>query len=223
MNNQGRVYAESWEARKRLAQLEIEEFGLTDAVQRGFVSSASCTENHPKSFAGLSLWGETTGALRENLSLVGWSRSDDQNQPLALNPAGQLAVTVATGTKETGRKDATPVTQSAKGPQTVKAVRDNNQYRFAFYDQIVRRNPVQVGSGCDLWILLVHCDQKDREVRSELSRPINMTAKGFVDEWSERIILPPIEFDGDTAARSDLGPETESPVIDFEIKRRVGS
>ena len=47
------------------------------------------------------------------------------------------------------------------------------------------------------WLLLTYRDTSAREVRCELSRPVNIGIDGRVDGWAERIILGSIPFDSD--------------------------
>jgi hypothetical protein len=210
---------ESWDVNKRLAGLGLEETDLLQPAERGFSAFASCTPNHPPAIPGLWAWGETVCALGERLIPLGWERRNESNWPLVINKNGTIALSVATGNEDTGRKDGDPLTASAKGPRTVNAIMAN-QRQLVFPEMLP---PVESlnAPGRATWLLLVYRDIDAREMRCELSRPISMDAEGRVDGWAERIILKPRPFDGigDVLAGGDNGPQ--SPEITVEIKRRA--
>jgi hypothetical protein len=213
------VYEQSWHVNKRLADLGLEEPDLLQPAERGFSAWASCTANHPPAIPGLWAWGETVCALGERLIPLGWERRNESNWPLVINKSGTIALSVATGNEDTGRKDSDPLTASAKGPRTVNAI-VANQRQLVFPEMLP---PVESlnAPGRATWLLLVYRDLDAREMRCELSRPISMDAEGRVDGWAERIILKPRPFDGigDVLAGGNNGPQ--SPEIRVEIKRRA--
>jgi hypothetical protein len=71
------------------------------------------------------------------------------------------------------------------------------------------------------WMLLIHRDPIVGEVRCELSLPIALDSEGHIDEWSERIILEPVDFErtSDALPDADQG-ESNDGEIKIEIKRR---
>ena len=217
MQQASKVYVEPWEVRSRLGALGIPPEALRESVKQGFGAWAGCTADHPKSFPGILLWGETLGDLRRRLRRLGWAVADPSNQPLAFDPSEKFALTVATGTKETGIAGETPTTSSPKGPHTVQVVEQNRQGRFPFWNEIVKSVPTLEGR--ETWFLLVYCDTRNSVVRSELSLPLDMDEKGFVSEWQERIILDSFEFDG--TSNEDRTPQDQSPEIDIEVRRRA--
>lgn len=213
------VYVDSWDVNRRLAELGIKEKDLLQAAERGFTAWASCTANHPPAIPGLFAWGETVCALRERLIPLGWERKDEQNWPLVVNRDGAIALSVATGNEDTGRKDKDPVTASAKGPRTISAIVANQN--LPLFPELLPSAESLEATGRATWLLLVCRDSDAREMRCELSRPIGMDSEGRVDGWAERIILPPRPFDGieETLVGGGNGPQ--SPEITLEIKRRA--
>lgn len=212
------VRQEPGDARSRLAELGLEEEPLRDAVRRGQLAFLNCTANHPPPFPGMSAWAETVCALREYLIPAGWQRSNDNNYALSVDPAGQVAIAVATGNDGTGRAEATPSTNARKGPSTSDAIAAN-QLRFSFMDQPAtpRGTPVAAGGGRATWILLIH--RAAAEVRCELSLPISIGEDGHIDAWRERILLGSIPLDGDQAEAIPTRPPL--PDIDVSIRRRA--
>ena len=213
------IYFESWDVNRRLAELGIKEEDLLQAAERGFTAWASCTANHPPAIPGLFAWGETICALRERLIPLGWERKDEQNWPLIVNRDGNIALSVATGNEDTGRKDKDPVTASAKGPRTISAIVANQN--LPLFPEMLPSAASLKAKGRATWLLLVYRDTDAREMRCELSRPIGMDSEDRVDGWAERIILSPRPFDGieDSLVGGGNGPQ--SPEITLEIKRRA--
>jgi hypothetical protein len=213
------VFNEPPDAARRLAELGLEPEILTEAVQRGQAEWASCTANHPRFFPGIAAWAETVRALRELLLPHGWQRSDEGNLPFTVNEAGQLALSVATSDGSTGRATGSPCTNGSKGPKTRGAI-DVNRLQYQLFENIeLLPQDMEAIKARTTWFLLIHRDLDSREVRSELSRPINMNVEGRVDGWAERVILGTIPFDGDMI---DMGGENgpQSPDIIVPIKRR---
>ena len=66
MNEALPVYSDEWDVNRRLADLGLEEASLIRAVQRGLAAWASCTENHPPVFGGLSAWSELSVLCAKN-------------------------------------------------------------------------------------------------------------------------------------------------------------
>ena len=213
------IYVESWDVNRRLAELGIKEEDLLQAAERGFTAWASCTANHPPAIPGLFAWGETICALRERLIPLGWERQDEQNWPLVVNRDGNIALSVATGNEDTGRKDKDPVTASAKGPRTISAIVVNQN--LPLFPEMLPSAESLKAKGRATWLLLVYRDTDAREMRCELSRPIGMDSEDRVDGWAERIILSTRPFDGieDSLVGGGNGPQ--SPEITLEIKRRA--
>jgi hypothetical protein len=213
-----KVFATHGQVTDRLVELGLDEAVLVQAIRRGFAAWASCTPNHPALLPGILAWGETVSALREQLSQRGWQRSDEGNLPLVINRAGSISISVATGDESTGRSDDSPCTKASKGPKTADAVAVN-QHQLSLFPHLAPL-PSNLLSQKDrtLWFLLIHRDVNAREMRCELSRPINMNPEGRVDGWVERIVLGTLPFGGDMVDiphGNDLGPD-----LVVEIARR---
>jgi hypothetical protein len=151
-----------------------------------------------------------------------WERSNEGNLPFTVNEAKTIALSVATGDEQTGNPEETPCTRSSKGPRTAGAVAANAHQLDLFPIAVLPEElaKIQGEGGRMTWLLLIHRDEWNREVRCELSRPTSMSENQHVDGWIERIILGSIPFDGDTLAiPSNEAPE--GPASDaVEIKRR---
>ncbi|MDR7380410.1 hypothetical protein J2X19_005117 [Rhodoferax ferrireducens] len=213
------TYFELGEIDNRLAELGLDERRLAEIVRRGYVAFASCTPNDPPLYPGFSAWASMVRGLREYLLPV-WDRSDENNYSLVINPAGTVAIAVATGDDGTGRRDATPTTKSSKGPSTVEAVTTNQlqlDLPFVFPPVEAQARPASGEKQRMTWILLVH--RARGEVRCELSLPSSMGIDGRVDRWQERIILKAIPTDSEVMEITP--PQPTLPDITIDVKRRA--
>jgi hypothetical protein len=207
------VYVEPQAVEERLAQMELTEEVLVEALRLAHVYAARLTENHPRIYPGLVMWAEVVASLRNLLRPMGWHRPDSSVYEVIINADDKLGIAVASGDEGTGNPDANPSNKSPKGRYTVMAV-DANRQADMFADMLPTRPAT---SELKTWFLLHHFDAKKKERRIELSRPFDMDSDGKIIEWSERIILAPLTF-GD-----DLGDLIfpESPDVDFEIYRKT--
>lgn len=202
----------------RLAELGLAETILLRAISQGFSDWANCTENDPPSFRGLAFWAATVRSLREELAPFGWTRVED-GVSLVQNEAGDIAVMVASGDSGTGVATRQVATQRSRGPKTTEQVRINQgQLRLFSLGNEIELPADDVGR--QVWMLLYHRDMVAREIRAELSLPIQMGDDARPNAWRERIILASIPFDDDVfvAAPDDdlLGPD-----IDIAIEKRA--
>jgi len=201
----------------RLAELGLEEEPLRDVVRRGYLAYITCTANHPRMIPGIWAWGEMVRALREYLLPLNWRRSEENNYSVVIDPAGGMAIAVATGDDGTARSDATPTTDCSKGPCTAEAVAAN-QFQFGFMEPepptAATESPAQRSDKLT-WLLLVH--RAELEVRCELSLPSSIGSGGRVDGWIERILLGTVPIDGDEL---EVVPP-DLPDISVDVKRRA--
>lgn len=202
----------------RLSDLGVTEQGLSDAVRRGYLAYSNCTANHPPLIPGIWAWGETVRALREYLLPLGWTRSDEDNYSLVINPSGEIAIAVATGDEETGRAEASPSTKAPKGPNTIDAIAANQLQLNLFAESPPFPAPARSSDARDekvTWILLIY--RATSEVRCELSLPSSIGTDGRIDGWRERILLGSIPLDSEfvEVARPAL------PDITVDVKRRA--
>jgi hypothetical protein len=212
------VLSKPEESRDRLAQLGLDALIFTQAIQRGQAIAAGYTPNHPAICRGISQWGEIVAAMREQLLPRGWTRMDQDNLPLTVNPTRTIAISVSTGDANTGIADGTPSTRSTKGPRTADAVIINALQLNLFGNVPLKPEELKGSNGVMTWILLFHRDVLAQETRFEFSRPVKMDSDGHVDVWAERIIFPAVPF-GTSGA---LAPEELPQAVDIvpEVKRK---
>jgi hypothetical protein len=212
------VFSKPEESRDRLAELGLDALIFAHAIQRGQAIAAGYTANHPAICRGISQWGEIVAALREQLLPLDWTRMDEDNLPLTVNPTRTIAISVSTGDESTGIAEATPSTRSTKGPRTADAVVVNALQLDLFGNVPLRPEELKQSNGVMTWILLFHWDATAEETRFELSRPVKMDSEGHVDVWVERIIFPALPF-GMDRSRAPQDPPL-SPEIVPEVKRK---
>jgi len=212
------VFSKPEESRDRLAELGLDAVTFLQAIQRGQAIAAGYTPNHPAICRGISQWGEIVAALREQLLPRGWTRMDEDNLPLTVNPTRTIAISVSTGDEATGIADATPSTKSTKGPRTANAVIVNALQLSLFGNVPLKPAELKRSNGVMTWILLFHRDVTAQETRFELSRPVKMDSDGHVDVWAERIIFAASPFGTDTLPLPVDLPK--SPEIVPEVKRK---
>lgn len=209
---------------QRLAALGLTLQILNTAAKEHLAAYfAAIGVNYPPTFPPTSAWAEGNRSLRDGLAPTGWTAKNERNQPLVINGAGTIAITALSGDERTGT-DETPTTRSPKGPTTAEAVEVNNkQGRFEFMEDAAAVAQSSKVPGRSLWIFLLHRDPKKGELRSELSRPVVMSDDGYIDEWGDRIILPPIPFDTDypEANNPEDGNDNggQSPEITVQIRK----
>lgn len=201
----------------RLIELGLDQMDVQEPVMQGMLARSECTLNDPPIFPGFTTWARTVRVLREKLIPKHWTRSDEGNYPLVVNPAGNLAIAVASGDEGTGNPMSNPMTKSTKGPRTQSAI-EVNQYQSSLFDAFPEFEiPETSNNDRVTWILLQHYDQSKKEVRFELSLPSSYSGK--VDGWSERIILTALPFDPTTAIPVPVLPSL--PDIDIPLRRRA--
>lgn len=210
-----KIHAEPETVQQRLSELGLEERQLRDAVAKGHIGWASCSPFHPRIYAPLVAWAETVAAIRENLATSGWEASDENNYSVSIDPAGHLAVAVATGNENTGLVHGSPSTKASKGKHTVAAVLVN-QAQLSLFETLpdAANEPIEIPERTT-WLLLIYRDE--HEIRCELSLPVSLGRDMRVDSWRERIILGAIPRDPQTV---DVRPP-QQPDIDIAIKRRA--
>jgi hypothetical protein len=211
------VFSKPEQSRDRLAQLGLDAVIFSQAIQRGQAIAAGYTPNHPAICRGISQWGEIVAAIREQLLPRDWTRMDEDNLPLTVNPTRTIAISVSTGDENTGIEDLTPSTRSTKGPRTADAVIVNALQLSLFGNVPLKPEELKESNGVMTWILLFHRDVTVQETRFELSRPVKMDSDGHVQIWVERIIFPALPFGTDGALAQDLPLSLE---IVPEVKRK---
>jgi len=188
----------------RTTRKMIDIFGFDGALLRDAVvtrapaASRSYADGlYPPAAAGIVRWIETVATIREALAPFGYEPDDTDQLAKVIHRARGVAIVPASGSALTGiplavaRKE--PSTKWPRGERTAVAVERNNQlalFGTAEEHAAIDEDPRLL----ETWVLLQHATTQ--EVRSELSLPGGMSARGFITTWRERFILPPLDNDG---------------------------
>jgi len=199
---------------------QLKYFGLNQEVLRSvafayYMASMDCTENDPPTYPGIHRWGRATRIFRDFVIPLGWVVENLMNLPLTIHPDGKLAVVIQSGDRNTGISGVIPSTRIPKGSCTKMLVNHNDFLQIDMFEGAIQNLDEDLGQR-ELWVLLI--SQSNKEIRMELSLPVNIDSAGNITAWSKRIILEPIEFD---YTRTSLDAITEfAPEQDVIVSRR---
>ncbi|MNU86111.1 hypothetical protein D3C71_758650 [compost metagenome] len=203
-----------------LARLGIDQGTLRRAVESGARVYLKATSFHPRTHGGVTAWGETVGILRQELSPFGWKPSDKNGLPVTANGELGISIVVTSGDKETGIETGTPSSNNDKGSATKRFV--NSNYDMFEDDQfsVFSSGPIDFH---ETWVLLYHYDKLAKEVRYELSLPMNLSSSGYFDSWKRRYIFPSISLDEDVIINPNNpnNPTEFNDDIDFDISKKA--
>lgn len=218
-----RIVTEPWDVDRRLAELAdgLTQEVLKEAVRRAQAAWAACTPHHPRVYAGITNWAEGIRALRDLLVPVAWTSEENRGQPFVVDPSGALAITVLSGDANTGKVgEGQPRTSAGHGPATVEFV-DQNAFLWPHMEaERLEKQAKQRKLAKNTWVLLLHRDKSLGQVRCELSHATGVDPENRIISWSERIILPPVDFEPTPEnIRNAEGPDDGEITID--IQRRA--
>jgi hypothetical protein len=187
----------------RLAGLGLSAADFDFVLSGAEAEARTWTALAPPVMAGMARWGKTNELLRVRLLPRGWSHDDPRNMPRTISPARDLAIVAAAGDGATGRPDVTSRNLYARGVETVRAIGRGDQLAFEY------PGLEPPADDLDIWLLLYH--PAGDEVAAELSRPYSISPAGYVDSWSERILLDPVRL-AQPAFAAAPAPEVSVPV-----------
>lgn len=199
-------------AEQRLTDLGIVRTRLDAALDAGDSASRQADKHSPVTAAGTLRWMSTVQMLRLGLASDGWDLNDDRNSPRVISPDGKTAVVAVRGTAGTGLPDGQPKTANPRGNATSRAVQINGQLEFAI-TALLADMSAEDSDGVQTWFLLYYPGQ-DNNVRAELSLPVEVSDKGVVQTWHERIILPTRHYGAESLVPLDAGGSDD---VDFDV------
>lgn len=219
-----KIYKDVPDIETKLDELGFTVEELQEAARANFLAQASCTPNDAPTAAGSTGWFAAVRVLREFLTLKGWKRPNIKNSPRILHPSGDFSVMFATGNDATGNPILTPRTKSNKGATTRDSINKNALQASLFEDEMIphvvpihKFKEASVSNNAT-WVFLVyvHVDRNPENpkhiIRCELSLPVNMDDAGYINSWSERIIIPEIDINSnidDNDNDKGFAPEQE--------------
>lgn len=201
---------------ERLESLGIDPDWLRQSVKAAELARDACSPLAPPTFPGLSAWSHRIERLRALSAPSGWTPVNAWNMPMVESPDGQISIVCIMGDEATGLEGPPPKTKRDRGPVTESAVSANGEQLSFLADlpgYIEKRQPL---SHPFTFVLLSY--RSGRTVRCELSLPHSMDEKGRVSEWTERILLDPVDLEPQVLAPE----EPASPKIDIDVRRKQG-
>lgn len=215
-----RVVHKEGAATSRLAQLGLTVEDIHGALSAGQGEAATWSEAAPKVMPGMGRWGRTNEHLRIRKGRDKWTYENPNGLPLVIHPSGTFAVVATTGNSQTGSSvGPPPTTKYAKGASYQKVVQDNEQLTLPFFvDEMYgpRLHDIVADGPRATWVLLYHVTVSG--VAAELSLPGQITEQGYVDQWTERILIPFQPFED--VRIGDDKPGQDGQDFDVTVERR---
>ena len=175
---------------------------LHDALRAGEEARRLATPNHPKNAGGTYDYFRRVQALRDGLITdLAWARGELNQLPLVVNPDRTVAIGVLRGDSTTGWVGPYhPRSGRAVGNGKIMLIAQNQQAPLFS----IPLPPGEVDleaedlSKLQTWFLVTYRRVEPGKVRvsSELSRPCHVDKRGYVDQYSYRIPLPDLTFEG---------------------------
>lgn len=200
-------------AGERLEALGLNAEWLREAVKAGEVARA-CSPLHAPTYPGFSAWSHRVERLRNVSGAAGWKPVNFKNMPMVESPDGQVAVVCIAGDDRVGLEGPPPKTRRDRGPVTESAVGQNAEqlsFLHLLPGLIEQRRKLEHAF---TYVLLTH--RSGSLVRLELSLPSSIDEEGRVAEWTERIILEPVDLNESPL----LGQDQEPLQFDVEVSRK---
>lgn len=222
--NEPDIYINHADVMNQLGSLDLTDGDILQGVETGWRYRDETTAHDVPSMPGTLQWGKTHRGLCDVLVPKSWSYDQSDDFPRIFHPHKPLAITVWNGDWRTGLKDKTPAPRQPRGAENEKAVRENARTLFDDY----WRNPEYLNrnlkrAGIQTWVALVYIDDRNEEVRIEVSLPEALFSGGGSTAWRTRIILsaqPFIDLPLRNTGPNPL-PNIDSGAIDVPVKRRA--
>ncbi|TRO57623.1 hypothetical protein [Streptomyces sp. IB201691-2A2] len=196
------------EAEARLRQWGLSAENIRESVTFGDNARKRVDQPwYPRTYAGVAMWAETLAGLRRQLKKLqqGWQIGRTGNYETVYSEEKRLAFAVVAGDKYTGtRGKRHPKLTRKRGPKTRERVERNAEFvqptLWGTVESVRSTSPQSApltpDEDCSTWFLVVYAD--DDEIRMEVSLARDI-GDGLVDDWVERILIPPIPSSGAVA------------------------
>lgn len=202
-------------AAERLEALGAAEEWFREAVKAGELARDACSPFHAPTFPGFSSWSHRVERLRFLSRSAGWKPVNFKNMPMAESPDGQIAIVCIAGDDRVGLEGPPPKTRRDRGPVTENAVGQNAE-QLSFLHLLPGLIEKRKKLDHAFTYVLLTC-RSGSIVRLELSLPFSIDADGRVAEWTERILLEPV----DLGALPGLSEDREPLQVEVAVNRKM--
>ncbi len=206
------------EAVKKLSRMGLTYEILSNSVLEGYVQKQRLSQYAPPLFRGLSPWGHTAIALREQLIQVGWTLCDEYNLNRTISPNNDFTIVVSSGNAGVGKVGYAPSTLNRKGELSNIVIDVNNEVQLTFFPIETNKTKKYNISKMFHWFLLYYNDGE--KLWLELSLPRELNAKGRVSSWFQRIVLPPVDLSDFEVNPNNLNPNPCKQLDDIKIAKK---
>lgn len=147
--------------------------------------------------------------FRERLCIKGWAIEDKFNLNRTLTPNKNIAFVFSSGDKNVCSITNTPMTKNKKGEVSLATVEMNNTIQLSMLKDLFQGEEI-IPEKYDIgemqhWFILFY--KFKNKVWIEISLPKGIDKKtNKISEWTERIILPVIEYKEDLISESKSLP-----------------
>lgn len=219
---------------RSLADLGVDERVAMDALATGRSHAAAYSGMNTVGSAGTAAQSWTVRSISKAIAsgrMRGWARTkpDPQNQAMFIHddqPRLQFIVfsgDPSTGTTGDGKPE--PSARCPRGRRTKELIDVNRALLGAgddggLFPDVLDAQLPPASERLVTWVLLFHI-MTDGRIRAEMSLPIEYRLHGDaidITRWAERIILPPIEAEGEMPSAIPEAPGTDQ--YDFAVSRK---
>jgi len=205
--------------RRHLKRLGIPAEAVTEAIGNSNSERRLAAIGSAKGAQGYYAYNGVVVGLTDHLPSDEWRRTDLGGVlPLWVNDSRKIKLGVSSGNAITGVRlpGEQPRTRYPKGELVRQMVERNPRPGWEpLFDLAMEVEVPGELSEYALWLLLFYFDKAKSEIRTEISHPVDVNARGIITGWSPRIIQPPYpaaDLPGDGEDPNDGFGDIDVPV-----------
>lgn len=156
---------------------------VEQAIMRGKSATYSITDNYPKASPGTTFYSEVIASLRELLIPEGFEKLSISNIELTVSRELGFALYFCRGDEQTGIESGMPKSLRKKGNAAKNVLGLVTHYPLLPELDDVPQADISI------WAITIFADFKNDSYRAELGVPTNIDQRGYIDNFSHRIML----------------------------------
>lgn len=164
------------EVKSKLAQLDLTKDSLSDVAKRAVAQKFTAVSNHPRNAPGTFAYHEGVKALRDIFVGNNWEKQTEKNIEYIFNPNKKIKV-IYQNVDFACIDDYDPQPISKHGGTAKRSAISSNQLELFKLER-----PIS-----NVYVFCV--SEKDGVVNAELSLPTDISPKGYMSNFSERIFI----------------------------------